>query len=338
MDLKKLNQKYGGVIKFPGESGHLDGIEYISTGSMAIDLSLGERGKMCGIPRGLLTTVWGKEGGGKTTFMAMCMREAQKLGQVAFGNLEHRCDPDYFGNIGVDMDDLTVFDIDPSLDVYGEQVGDIVIALTESGEYSMIAVDSVAAWAPKIFLVGETSENAPGKHALMMKKILVPLVSAAKRTGTAILFTSQRSALFGRQSFAGPSYGLVGGNALKFYSSVLGRIDYTGRVRESSSDDTVVGITSRITWQKNVGPAFQWAEFQITDGLGIDIVQEVFDLGKDLGVAYRKGAWYYYIDEETGEEATLGHGRRDAFDNLRSQPDLLASLIRRIRENYVEEP
>ena len=325
-----MAKKQTAGVTYPEDNNKtIDDIEYISTGSIAVDFALGRKGVRCGIPRGLVSTIWGIEGGGKSTFVSSCIREAQKIGEVAVFDTELRLDPFYLNNMGVDVDALTIGQPDYANGVFGEQIADSITALAKSGRYAMIVLDSVAAWVPKNIAEGEASENNPGLHARMVSKFLMSTISHLKRTRTALLFTSQRRAKFGSMSFAGPSYEISGGNSLKFYSSVFARIDRLKNITPSSTSKEVIGIRSRITMQKNCGPAYTWAEFEITDSLGVDTAIEVFELGKPFDIAYNKGAWYYYVDEN-GEEIRAGQGRTNAVQFLRGNPELLESLRNRI--------
>lgn len=318
------------VVHFPEDAQNrfLD-IDYISTGSLAIDFAIGRKGVPCGIPRGLVTTVWGVEGGGKSTFVANCVREAQKIGEVAIFDTESRIDPFYYENIGVDMSKITLAQLDFANGIYGEQLGDALIDLAKSGRYALIVMDSVAAWVPKNIAEGEISEHSPGLHARMISTTLMGLINHLKRTNTAMLFTTQRRSKFGGRSFAGPAYEISGGNALKFYSSLFGRIDYLGKITPSSTSKEVIGIRSRITFIKNCGPAYTWAEFEITDALGIDQAWEVIELGKPYKIAYNNGAWFYYTNEN-GEEIKIGQGRVNAVEFLRNNPTIFQALRKRV--------
>jgi len=324
-EITKLNARYKGYIKLPGEEyKHTGG--YISTGSIGLDLLLGERGKLCGIPKGLISSFWGKEGGGKSTLVASCMAQAQKHGLVAFANTELRFDPEYFARIGVDIDQLTVIDLNYYNEVYGEQVGQAIINLAKTGDYSMIVCDSMAALTPKRIAESEVGESNPGLRARLIKEILEKVISPVKRNNVSLIFTSHRSANFGAKGFGAPKTVMVGGNAIKFYSSVLGRIDYIGKVFPSKKKppEPPIGIETRVTLQKNVGISWGSATFKITDGFGIDVARELFNYGD---VAYKRGSYYYYGDVDTGEEKTLAQGENKAVSALREDRDLLDRLI-----------
>ena len=324
-EVTKLNKKYDGFIKMPG-SDYIGEYRYISTGSLAVDMIIGPRGQVNGIPRGVITTIWGKEGGGKSTFVANCMAEAQKVGRVAFANTELKFDPAYFSRVGVDIKELTVIDLACHNNIFGEQIGQAIVALAKSGEYSMIVCDSAAALIPKRVAESEVGESNPGLRARLIKDIIERLISPIKHNDVAMMFTTHRASNFDAIGFGAPRYNIVGGTALLFYSAVVGRIDFLKQIKNNAK--VPIGIQSKITLQKNIGITFGTADFSITDGLGIDKVQELFDFGD---AAYGKGGWYYYKHPETGEEVRLANGKEAAIAALRADSVLLNALIAKQR-------
>jgi recombination protein RecA len=112
-------------------------VEVISTGSIALDLSLG----VGGLPRGRIIEIYGPEASGKTTLALSVIAEAQKKGgQCAFVDAEHALDPTRAEIIGVNLDDLLLSQPDT-----GEQALEITETLIRSGALDVVVVDSVAA-------------------------------------------------------------------------------------------------------------------------------------------------------------------------------------------------
>ena len=326
--IDKLNKRYSGIIRMPGTYAP-DDIEYIPTGSLALDFAIGNPVKRCGFPIGLITTIWGKEGSGKSTLGVSGMAQAQKMDErfTALINTELRQDFEYAQRIGVDLNRMALVQQDAGSDIFGEQISDAISEMAKSGDFSYILLDSVAALEPKNMTEAETAESAPGLHARLVRKMLSKVIEKLKAGRTALVITTQRIASFGSHSFAGPSYEIVGGNRLKFYSSLLLQTSMISRVKEG---DDVIGIETRVEMQKNIGVPYARPSFCITDGLGIDWARELIDLGKPYNIAYNKGAWYYYTDSDTGEEVTIGQGARNAVEFLRSNPEIADKLRERI--------
>jgi recombination protein RecA len=329
-EIEDLNKRYVGIIKMPGAYVP-DDIEYIPTGSLALDFAIGNPGRRCGFPKKMITTIWGKEGSGKSTLGMSGMASAQAHDERLTGliNTELRQDFEYAKRMGVDLDRLALVQQDAASDIFGEQISDAISAMAKSGDFSYLLLDSVAALEPKNMTEAETAESQPGLHARLVRKMLSRVIEKLKAGNTALVITTQRIAKFGARSFAGPAYEIVGGNRLKFYSSLLLK---TAMIKQVKDGDNVVGIRTLVDMQKNIGMPFAKPDFCITDGLGIDWAFELFDLGKPYGIAYNKQAWYYYTDPDTGEVVTVGQGRRKAVDFIRGNPEIAAMLQARVVE------
>jgi recombination protein RecA len=115
-----------------------------------------------------------------------------------------------------------------------------------------------------------------------------------------------------------------GGRALKFYSSV--RLDV--RKVENLKDGTeVVGSRTRVKVVKNkVAPPFRQCEFDIMYGTGISREGSLLDVGVDLEIVKKSGAWFTYDGDQ------LGQGRENARQFLAEHTDIATDLERRVRE------
>ncbi len=115
-----------------------------------------------------------------------------------------------------------------------------------------------------------------------------------------------------------------GGRALKFYSSV--RLDV--RKIENLKDGTdVVGSRTRVKVVKNkVAPPFRQCEFDIMYGKGVSKEGSLLDVGVDLELVKKSGAWFTYEGEQ------LGQGRENARQFLAEHQDVRDEIERRVRE------
>ena len=119
----------------------------------------------------------------------------------------------------------------------------------------------------------------------------------------------------------------TGGNALKFYSSVRLDIRRIGAVKEG---DEITGSETRVKVVKNkVAPPFRQAEFQIMYGRGIYRTGEIIDLGVQLGLLDKAGAWYSH------QGTKIGQGKANSARYLEENPELCASLEKQIREQLL---
>ena len=291
-------------------------VDAISTGSLGLDLALG----VGGMPRGRVIEVYGPESSGKTTLALHVLAEAQKAGgEVAFIDVEHALDPEYAKALGVDIDSLLVSQPDT-----GEQALEICEALVRSGAIDAIAIDSVAAMVPRAEIEGEMGDSHVGLQARLMSQALRKLTGVIGKTGTVAIFINQLREKVG-VVYGNPEV-TAGGRALKYYSSV--RIDVRRVEGLKDTKGNFIGNRTRAKVVKNkVAPPFKEAEFDIMFGEGISKTGEILDLGVQLGIVQKSGAWFSYKEER------LGMGRDNVKNYLKEHPELESEIEAQIRAN-----
>jgi len=303
----------GSIMKMtPGEKNPLQA-DSIPTGSIALDLALG----IGGLPRGRIVEIYGPESSGKTTLSLHIVAEAQKMGGIAaIVDAEHALDPIYAAKLGVDLDNLLISQPDT-----GEQALEITETLVRSGAVDVIVIDSVAALVPKAEIEGDMGDSHVGLQARLMSQALRKLTGAISRSKCCVIFINQLRMKIGVM-FGSPET-TTGGQALKFYASV--RMDIR-RIEAIKNGTDSVGMRARVKVVKNkVAPPFRQAEFDIMYNEGISVAGSVLDVGTDLGIVRKSGAWFYL-----GEER-LGQGRENAKEFLKHNPDVLEDVRNRIK-------
>ncbi|MGA7989984.1 MAG: recombinase RecA [Thermoanaerobaculia bacterium] len=292
-----------------------DAILSISTGSIGVDNALG----IGGVPRGRVVEVFGPESSGKTTLTLHIIAEAQKRGGfAAFIDAEHALDAEYAKKLGVDIENLMVSQPDS-----GEQALEIAEALVRSAAVDVVVIDSVAALVPKAELEGEMGDAMVGLQARLMSQALRKLTAVVSKSKTTLIFINQIREKIGVM-FGNPET-TTGGRALKFYSSV--RIDIR-RINAIKDGEVVVGSRTKVKVVKNkVAPPFRNAEFDIGYGEGISKTGELVDIGIEMKLVEKSGAWFSYGD------LRIGQGRENAKQFFRDNPDIAAELERKIRAN-----
>jgi len=78
-----------------------------------------------------------------------------------------------------------------------------------------------------------------------------------------------------------------------------------------------------------MAPPFKQAEFDIIYGVGISREGSLIDLGVEVGVVKKSGAWYTYEGDQ------LGQGKENSRNFLIDNPDLANEIEMKIREHYV---
>lgn len=312
--LANIEKQFGkGAIMRMAEGTEIEDIDTVSTGSLGLDLALG----VGGLPRGRIIEVFGPESSGKTTLTLHVIAEIQKLGGTcAFIDAEHALDIQYAKRLGVDVPNLLLSQPDT-----GEQALEIADALVRSGSVDLIVVDSVAALTPKSEIEGDMGEALPGLQARLMSQALRKLTGSITRTKSMVVFINQIRMKIG--GYGNPET-TTGGNALKFYSSVRLDIRRTGGIKKG---DEVIGNETRVKVVKNkVAPPFKQATFDILYGEGISRTGEIIDIGSDLGVIEKSGAWYSYNGQK------IAQGKEKAREYLASNPEVCEEIEQKIRE------
>ena len=313
MALAQIDKQYGkGSIMRLGDKTHV-GVASISTGALSLDLALG----IGGLPRGRIVEIYGPESSGKSTLATHVVAEAQRTGGVcAYIDAEHAMDPVYAAAIGVNVDDLLISQPDT-----GEQALEIADMLVRSGAIDVIVIDSVAALVPRAEIEGEMGDTHMGLQARLMSQALRKLTANLNRTNTIMIFINQLREKIGVM-FGSPET-TPGGRALKFYASV--RLDIR-RVESIKDGADVVGNRARVKVVKNkVAPPFRQAEFDIMFGKGISREGSILDVGVELGVVKKSGAWFTYEGEQ------LGQGRENVKKFLTANPDMMIEISEKVR-------
>ena len=312
MSKREKDYGKGSIMKLGDE--HIENVEVIPTGSIALDAALG----VGGYPRGRIIEIYGPESSGKTTLAIHAIAEAQKAGGIAaFIDAEHAFDRFYAAKLGVDVDNLWISQPDN-----GEQALEIADQLIRSSAIDIIVVDSVAALTPKKEIEGDMGDNNVGLQARLMSQALRKLTSTISKTNTTCIFINQLREKIGVM-FGNPET-TTGGNALKFYASV--RLDIR-KVTSLKDGDQVVGNLVRVKVVKNkVAPPFRKAEFEILFGEGISKIGEIVDLGVECGIIQKSGSWYSYGSSK------LGQGRDATKALLKDNPELCEELEAQIMQ------
>jgi recombination protein RecA len=302
MALSQIEKQFGkGSVMRMGEKGTM-AIEAIPTGALALDLALG----IGGLPRGRVTEIYGPESSGKSTLALHVVAEAQRNGGIcAYIDAEHALDPVYAKAIGVDIDELLISQPDT-----GEQALEIADMLIRSGAIDVVVIDSVAALTPRAEIEGEMGDSHVGLQARLMSQALRKLTANLNKSDTIAVFINQLREKIGVM-FGSPET-TPGGRALKFYSSV--RLDIR-RIESIKDGVEVIGNRTRVKVVKNkCAPPFKQSEFDIMYGKGISREGSLLDVGVDIGLVKKSGAWYTYDGEQ------LGQGRENAKVFLAEHP------------------
>ncbi len=308
--MEQIEKQYGrGSIMRFGDAGNKFDVSVISTGCLPLDLALG----VGGVPRGRVIEIYGPEASGKTTVCLSIIAQAQKHGGVAaFIDAEHALDPLWAERIGVKLDELLISQPDT-----GEQALEIAESLIRSGGIDVLVIDSVAALVPRAEIEGEMGDAMIGLQARLMSQALRKLTAVISKSKTVVIFTNQLRQKIGVM-FGNPET-TTGGLALKFYASVRMDIRKIETIKEA---DKAIGSRHRVKIVKNkVSSPFRIAEFDVMADTGISREGGIMDVGVEMGIIQKSGAFFRYGD------LMLGQGKQAAILYLREKPDTAKKIV-----------
>lgn len=285
-------------------------LNVISTGSTLLDSATG----IGGIPHSRIVEIFGTEGGGKTTMALEIIASAQREGKVcAFIDAEHSLDPQYAKSVGVDINNLYLFQPDSCED--GLAVMEI---MANSGAFDIVALDTLAALTPKAELMGEVGEHFAGLQARILSKYLRSLSEIQKKSSNACtcIFVNQIRIRLNR--VIGNKEVTPGGDSLKFYAAL--RFDIR-KINTIESNHKAVGITSRVKVVKNkLATAFKQVDIQIHFGKGFNDSSSLLAQCMNHRVIDLSGSWVMYKGKR------LGKGIEESAMLLNQQIDLKREL------------
>jgi recombination protein RecA len=302
----------GSIMRLGAES--VVRVPVIPTGCLAIDHAMG----IGGLPRGRVIEIFGPESSGKTTLALHAVAEAQRLGGVAaFIDAEHALDISYAKRLGVNCDELLVSQPDA-----GEQALEIADLLISSGALDIVVIDSVAALVPQAEIDGDMGDSHMGLQARLMAQALRKLTATIHKTNTCLIFINQIRMKIGVM-FGNPET-TPGGTALKFFASARLEIRKMQTLKEGTD---VLGHRTKVKVVKNkLAPPFKEVEFDVLFGEGISRVGDLLDMGVEVKVIEKSGAWYSFEGER------LGQGRENIKKFFLQHPEVFDKAYTLVRE------
>jgi len=306
----ELKKKYGDVLVPLSES--QNNIKTVSTGSLGLDLALG-RG---GFALGRIYEIFGPNSSGKSTLGVHVVIQAQRRGlKCAYVDAEQAVDPKLFINYGVDADKLDL------VQVYGgENNLSIVETLIQTGDYSVIVVDSVSALIPTVEAEADMADQQMALQARLMSKALRKITPQAAANSVALIFVNQTRMKVG--TYGNPET-TTGGEALAFWAT--GRISVRGPEAKSrrleTKDGVVYGHKAIHEIIKNkLGEPFRKAELNLIYGKGYDYYNEVLDLAVSLDVIEKSGSWFKY------EGKNIAQGADNSVEFLKNNEEIFNTV------------
>jgi recombination protein RecA len=198
-----------------------------------------------------------------------------------------------------------------------EQVFQLTEKAINSGEFSVIVLDSVGALSPEKEKEDEFTDANVALTPRALSKFFRRDAYAIRQNNVAFLFINQVRDKIGAYI---ATFETPGGHALKHYTSLRIQLTASEQIKQG---DQVVGIQSKFVIKKNkLAPPFRSATFPIMFGKGIDSIRDIVQFGVKLGTIKTRGAYFYFEDEN------LGQGSLAAMETISKKPDLLDKIVK----------
>lgn len=289
-----------------------DPAEYISTGSISLDMAIGTGG----LKIGTVTEVFGQESSGKSTLVVHLMKQAQiKFPDlpVAYVDAEGAFNKDYAQTIGLDLSADRFLLVQEG---EAETALNAVQFFAERG-VGMAVLDSVPAMVPEKQLEsGDSTDTRMGGNAKFLSDALPKLISICRDTRTTAVFVNQVREKIG-VVFGNPET-TPGGRALKFYSSLRIETRIADKITGKDGQVSGVHVKAHVLKNKIGGSPYRKALYPLMFGSGIDEIGDLVDLGKERGLI--EGTSWLKFGEWKAQ------GREGFISLVRETPKLKKSL------------
>jgi recombination protein RecA len=309
---------------------------WVSTGCAMLDVAISNR-PYGGLPVGRIVEVTGLEQSGKSLLSAHLLAETQKLGGVAvLIDTETAVSREFLEAIGVDVSKLLYVSADSV-----EQIFDFTetiiekVRQTDKNKLVTIVTDSVAAASTKTELAADYGKDGYATDkAIIISKAMRKITNMIGRQKILLVYTNQLRQKMNAMPFGDP-WTTSGGKALAFHASVRLRLKGMGQIKiKTGGQDKIVGMKVRAQVVKNrMGPPLRSADFDIFFDRGIDNYGSWLGVMKDNKLVKQAGAWYSYVDTETGEEVKFQS--KDFIEMMETRDDLREQIYKKICEETI---
>ena len=267
-----------------------------------------------GIQSRNLIAIVGPEHTFKSSFMVLCMVEAQKQGlKPVIIDTEGGITNEFCNRWGLDPKNV--------LYVYTPWVSEVksVIAQikdTEDEKY-VIGIDSVGGLDRLKSFTDAVGGVPKADQGLLQKEIrstLKLLLNVGINQNSIGIVCGH---LYGKPSMIPMPDQIGGGKAMKLFPSVIINL----KKEHIKENDVIIGTKITATTLKNRNyPPFQQATIKINYKDGIESYAGIIDLGIKAGMVNKSGSWYSYSEEK------LGQGISKATKNINKFPNLIKEM------------
>ena len=311
---------------------------WVSTGCAMLDVAISNR-PYGGLPVGRIVELTGLEQSGKSLVSAHLLAETQKQGGVAvLIDTETAVSREFLEAIGVDVSKLLYVSAD-SVEQIFDMTETIIEKVRETSKDRLVTIvtDSVAAASTSAELASDYGKDGYATDkAIIISKAMRKITNMIGRQKILLVYTNQLRQKMNAMPFGDP-WTTSGGKALAFHASVRLRLKGTGQIKmKVGGNDKIVGMKVRCQVVKNrMGPPLRSTDFEIFFDRGIDNYGSWLKVMKENKIVKQAGAWYSYIDTDTGEE--LKFQSKDFIDIMEEREEIREQIYKKICEVQILE-
>ena len=327
-----------------------------------------------GIPRGRIVEFAGEENGGKTTTALDIVANAQKLfqeeweneiteleaidkkkkeqqarldylkargpKQVVYADCENTLDEDWARNLGVDTDKMVL--LKPQSQT-AEQIFEMLLQMMETDEVGLVVIDSLGVMLSAQAYEKTMEEKTYGGIAAALTLFSKKAELLCNKYNCTLIGINQM-----RENMNSPYGGMIttGGKGWKHNCSVRlmfqkgSYIDERGNELKRSAE-TPAGnqVLINIAKTKACKPDRRVGYYTLNYETGIDKIADTIEVALKYGIIYQAGAWFNFVDIETGEiitdeegEVIKVQGKPNLIEYLQNDPHLYNEISEKVSE------
>lgn len=315
-----------------------------------------------GLPRGRIIEFAGEENGGKTTTALDICKQAQILfarefdeqlsnekdpkrkaylegrgvKRIVYADCENTLDEDWATKIGVVVDDMYI--LKPQTQS-AEDIFQMLLDMIETDEVGLVIIDSLGVMLSKQAYEKDMTEKTYGG-------ISMPLTLFSKKAE--LLCTKYDCTLIGINQMRddmNSQYGgktTTGGKAWKHNCSVRlmfakgDFIDDAGnRLNRSCDEPKGNKVMVSVAKTKTFKPDRKTGFYTLMYDYGVDEIADLVEVALKYGIIHKAGAWFNFVDLETGEIITDEEGNALKFQGQAALVDFIRNdeiMLEELRE------
>lgn len=327
-----------------------------------------------GLPRGRVIEFAGEENGGKTTTALDIVANAQPLfddeweqeikdlesmdkrkkeqqtrldylkargpKQVVYADCENTLDEDWARNLGVDTDKMIL--LKPQSQT-AEQIFEMLLQMMETDEVGLVVIDSLGVMLSAQAYEKTMEEKTYGGIAAALTLFSKKAELLCSKYNCTLIGINQM-----RENMNSPYGGMIttGGKGWKHNCSIRlmfqkgSYIDERGNeIKRSAETPAGNQVLINVAKTKVCKPDRRVGYYTLNYETGIDKIADTIEVALKYGVIFQAGAWFNFVDIETGEiitdeegEVIKIQGKPNLIEYLQNDPHLYNEISEKVSE------